>query len=340
MAILINAYCTVRHLPPLEFPHRVHGQRDRRDAELAEHLRGFVGYVLRDEDELTKRRYHIVRHIERVRHHLSLDVADEALDAFASWAERANAIAFLPDGTVRDPTGAVLLYPGATEPDAGAVMPYPADSRRRKDANQRRLRDSGFPVLESLPPVVGEDEIEPQPAAEVARRAMALAVVAIRGESLASDSGLSVAEIRNRLPLGFDALSPNERLFIEAASPTQQQVLDATWRYEALSALQWALALVDALPFPSTICDVPRTARIMLDADPARFAESTRLRPAADLLDALDLHYRLHWVIREAQQRSRDLPGAVEAGVVAERHYALNWLLLADAGWDDVDTPT
>jgi hypothetical protein len=29
------------------------------------------------------------------------------------------------------------------------------------------------------------------------------------------------------------------------------------------------------------------------------------------------------------------------AGVVAERHHALNWLTcLGDADWDDVDTPT
>ncbi|PSD21825.1 hypothetical protein C7E13_19565 [Stenotrophomonas maltophilia] len=57
--------------------------------------------------------------------------------------------------------------------------------------------------------------------------------------------------------------------------------------------------------------------------------------------DALDLHYRLHWVAREAQRQGAPMPGALEGGVIYERHYALNWLFCFEqADWDDVDTPT
>ena len=35
------------------------------------------------------------------------------------------------------------------------------------------------------------------------------------------------------------------------------------------------------------------------------------------------------------------MPGALEGGVIYERHYALNWLFCFEqADWDDVDTPT
>lgn len=40
--VLVNAYATLRDLPPLDLPHRVLGARDRSDPELAEHLRGSI----------------------------------------------------------------------------------------------------------------------------------------------------------------------------------------------------------------------------------------------------------------------------------------------------------
>lgn len=106
MALLINAYCTHRDPPPLDFPHQFNNRRDRSDPELDEHLNGFVGYILnRGEREMTQSLYHVMRHIERVQHHLSLEVEDDDLDAFSGWAWQSNAILFLPDGTVRDPSG-------------------------------------------------------------------------------------------------------------------------------------------------------------------------------------------------------------------------------------------
>jgi hypothetical protein len=45
--------------------------------------------------------------------------------------------------------------------------------------------------------------------------------------------------------------------------------------------------------------------------------------------------------VRQAELDEKAAPAKLEAGVVAERHYALNWLVrYGDADWDDVDTPT
>ena len=130
MSILINAYCTHCSPPSLAFPHELNNRRDRSDPELLEHLNGFVGYVTgQGEREMTQTLYNVARHIQRVRHHLSLNVDEDDLEAFSLWAARSNAICFLPDGTVRDPAGLVLVDPDSEEPEEEAEIPYPEDAR-------------------------------------------------------------------------------------------------------------------------------------------------------------------------------------------------------------------
>ena len=79
----------------------------------------------------------------------------------------------------------------------------------------------------------------------------------------------------------------------------------------------------------------------MIDLDAPRFIAGARLRPTGEILDVLDLHYRLHWVVRQAGVDNQGPPAGLEVGVVRERHFALNWLVgYGDADWDDVETPT
>lgn len=124
-------------------------------------------------------------------------------------------------------------------------------------------------------------------------------------------------------------------------SPDQQAIVNHTWRYEALAVLRWALGSGPALGLPSDPCDVSAVARAMLDTAGADLLASARLRPTADLLDALDLTYRLAWAVTDARVNDHPPLDGLEPGVVAERHYALNWLTrFGDAAWDDVETPT
>jgi hypothetical protein len=197
-------------------------------------------------------------------------------------------------------------------------------------------------VPPTLPPVVGESEVTPRAASDVANRALALFAVALRGESLNTPGHeIPTSELRKRLPLSFSALTPKELRFLESPSPEKQDVVNAVWRYEALYLLLWALGLFDELALPTRICDVPAVARLMFEADASNFVARAALRPVRDLLDALDQHFRLHWVTRQAGLDRRAPLAGLEPGVVAERHHALNWLVrFEDAEWDDVDTPT
>ena len=120
----------------------------------------------------------------------------------------------------------------------------------------------------------------------------------------------------------------------------------------------WALGFVDELDWPHEQCQADRLHELIFDAceNTASFIGSARLRPLDELLDALELSTRQHWAIRDAHRRQAAVPAnfdwnqpgdmvpAVECpvfGVIAERHYALNWLMrFRNAQWDTVDTPT
>lgn len=339
MPVLINAYCTHRAPPPLGFPHALNARRDRSDPELLPHLDGFAGFITKGgERPMTRTLFHVLCHLRRVRHHLSLNIDERHLDAFAAWGWEANALVFLPDGSVRDPAGATLVDPGGAEPDEKARVPYPEEARARKAATEAALAARGLKLPPNLPPVVSEVEVLLRDPAEVEARARALLIVALRGESLAEEDPLTQEALEERLPGASAALTVTERrLFADA--PTEQEVLDATWRYEALHALAWALELVPDLAYPSRACDVPALAKAFLAPDDPERAP--RLRPASDILDALDTTYRCHWAARQAHLDEEKAPGGLEPGVVAERHHALNWLVRhEDADWDDVSCPT
>ena len=143
------------------------------------------------------------------------------------------------------------------------------------------------------------------------------------------------------MPLGFGALSPDERAFLEKAAPDKQELANHGWAQEALGVLAWSVGWVPELPFPTQIVDVPALAKIVLTHTTDAAVSAATLRSPSEILDALDLHYRLHWITTDARVKNTPCPGSLVPGVVLERHRALNWLTKdQDADWDDVDTAT
>src|SRR5262245_44835213 len=116
----------------------------------------------------------------------------------------------------------------------------PRDARDRQARSEEELSQFGVRTPATLPPVVSETEVALRPALEVARRAMALFVVALRAESLMCPE-LAVADLRQKRPLAFLALTPKESLFLNDEAPDQQQITNFAWRYEAAWMLGWAL---------------------------------------------------------------------------------------------------
>lgn len=128
--MLINAYST---LGPVLAPPPQAGSASVRgldDPALAPHLGGFVNYVLGHGDgQMTAARYHLMRHVQRVRQHYLFELAETDIGVLQPWLLQANAVCFLEDGSVRDPAGRVLL---GDAPDPQAQVPYPADAGQRR----------------------------------------------------------------------------------------------------------------------------------------------------------------------------------------------------------------
>jgi hypothetical protein len=334
--LLFNAYCTKVLVPKPLFPHKLQGRRDLSDPELLEHLGGFCGFVFtRGDGQMTQDKFHVILHLQRVQHHITMRVAPADLPAFQAWALEANAIVFTQDGNIVDPQGRVLIgaLDGKAEPMA--QLPYPAQALARKAATEAQLKARGIEVADTLPPVVCEDELLLRDKNEVVERARALLVTALRAESVASGEPMATEALLDKMPLAEDGLSPLERAFLGLAAPTQEQCAQFIWGYESLYLLEWALGLAKELPYPSQACDAASTVATLIEM------RGPELRVPSELLDALDLHYRLHWAIRQKRlKKQADMPG-IDADVVMQRHHALNWLVrYQHAPWDDVDTPT
>jgi hypothetical protein len=339
--LLVNAYCTVATVPEPPFAHTLHGRRDDSDPDMRQELGGFLHYLQSlGGGKMTTTRYHAMRHIQRTRHQFSFGVARRESAALAEWALQANALLLLPDGQLRDPHLKVLVSAadGSAEPDA--VVPFPADAWQRKASTEAALAARNLHPAATLPPLVAEPELRLRSAAEAGQRAVALLAVALRAESLAAGNPLPAAELEQKLPGVRQTLSPLETAFMDAEQPAAADLTRFSWRYESLLTLEWALGLAD-LPWPDGPCDAAATARTLLERAEEVVGAKARLRPAAEILDALDLHYRLHWLVRQARIDGKPLPAEVDAGVVSERHHVLNWLTgFENAAWDDTDTPT
>ena len=207
----------------------------------------------------------------------------------------------------------------------------------RKERSVARLKKEGVPTIEHLPVIEDSKEAKARSADEVAKRAIAVCLTAVKGE------GIEQATIDSLVKkYGADKFfTPKEAAFIKNPKPTQQDRIQFSWRYECYWVLLWALGYVDALDRPEGVCDVSKAVIILRDRTTDQFIKDAKLRPMTAILDEADLIYRYHWAVTEARVNNKKAPAKLEAGVVQERHYVLNWLIgYMDQEWDDISTDT
>ena len=343
--VLVNAYATIAVTPELDFPHDLLCQRDHSDPELAEHLDGFIGYVMsRGDGQMNAMRYHLWRHIQRVQNHISLRVKQQDLSAMSAWAASANAIVFLPDGSVCTPELATLMTTeGVFSEHEG--LPYLPDALARREQSLALLADLSPKPPASMPPVLAEAEVHLRSVADIVHRALSLFCVASEGIVILDKEDSCLPFMAERNPVGLAMLSEQEKAFIAAEEPDEHAAIQMSWRHEALNVLLWALS---KNPEPLSPASDVVDSQVVFDKtmkliELNNSGHAFTLRPTAEILDLLDLTWRQHWAIRQAAQSDEPVEGLIP-GVVMERHYALNWLTNfqndTDTDWDDIDTPT
>jgi hypothetical protein len=212
-----------------------------------------------------------------------------------------------------------------------------AEAKTRKQRSEAVLRAEAVPVNAALPVIETESKARRRSKEEVAHRALALLVVAVKGEGLDQGTVQKIAKQYGLTPY----FTPKERGFLQDASPSQEDRVQFSWRYEAAWTLLWALGFVDKLDKPSKICDVARAVKLMKERTAQQFITESKLRSLQEILDQADRIYRYHWAVVDARLKGKDPPGGLEPGVTLERHHALNWLIgYMDQEWDDVTTDT
>jgi hypothetical protein len=208
---------------------------------------------------------------------------------------------------------------------------------RRKAASIRLLQARNIPTIDHLPPLDPDEDLSTRPVLDVFHRMRGNFLYFMRGNFALHD--VPFAEFRERLDRlqAWDHLSPNERRVVDSPTPTEQQIIQTSWALEAVFALQWSLGLVSDLPWPTALCDMQDTVDIM---KATTTCDNLTLRPLSDLLDQMDVHYRLHWACRESMLHGDEPPGELNESVILERRRALEWLVYPDRPWDDVDLST
>ena len=231
------------------------------------------------------------------------------------------------------------------------------DGNRPEEAQadvERRLRsialleDKHIPYMEYLRSEALESEVHLRSRKEMVQRAAALFAVAVYSEVMLSEgSGREEALFNfNKMEqlYGVESyLTPDEAAYIDNPDPEEQECIQFGWRYECAGVLLWAAGVVDDLPYPSKIIDVPVLAAIFWQHKGIGELLSKGFpRSQSEILDAADITLRYDWACVEAQIHEKDAPASLNGGVVMERHYAFNWIIGANGGadWDDIQPNT
>ncbi|MGL4604306.1 MAG: DUF4272 domain-containing protein [Iodobacter sp.] len=211
------------------------------------------------------------------------------------------------------------------------------EALQRKERSERVLRAEAVPINKFLPVIETERGARHRTKDKVAYRALALLVVAVKGEGLEQPSVEKIVK-----DYGLDPhFTPKERAFVKNVSPSQHDKVQFVWRYEAAWTLLWALGYVEKLEKPVAICDVLRAVKFMQERKTKQFIADAKLRALPEILDQADRIYRYHWAAVDARVNGKKTPAGLEPGITLERHYALNWLVgYMDQEWDDISTDT
>lgn len=213
----------------------------------------------------------------------------------------------------------------------------PTEALARKARSEALLKKHRVPVNANLPVIETAAEVSARDTATIARRALCLLVVALKGEGLE-------AEFVDKWKTAHDLsahFTPLEKAFLSNPSPSAQDLATFSWRYEAAWVLLWSLGHASTLGLPTAMGDTPASVKLLTTRTTARIIADARPRAIDEVLDQADLIYRCHWAVVEARLNQEPPPADLNPDVVVERHWALNWLIgYMGQDWDHISTDT
>lgn len=214
------------------------------------------------------------------------------------------------------------------------TLPAQKLAQLRKVKNENILLQQGIPVYKSLPPIINDQKVIIRDKHEIAQRAIALCIVALKAEGL---EGKKINQFLKRFKAN-DFLTAKEQKFIQEKITKQTDKAHFSWQYECYWVLLWVLGYVDKLDYPSSICDVASAASILQESSGYRnFLGQVRPRTTREILDEADLTFRYYQACIYAQRQQQAAPSHLDPEVVYERHYTFHWLI-SEKKWDSIVT--
>ena len=335
-----------------------------------EQLQGVWAYFRQVETEHIDIQRNLLYHLRQCRGMVSVNAVYDGpqnADKEGAISERMGVVTAALQGVLTwgmdalvDPAGKIILnkdgksdleyyMPSEVPIPADWAKDAPPEAVERRNKSMALLRDRHIYVTPWLPLLWERAEEPGRTLEEVCRRAAALLIVSLYSECRVGEH-MSYEESRefvNPIIESYGAeesfFSPEEWTYLNDPNSTEQTQIQYAWQYENLWVMEWALGLTDDLFWPTRICDVPQSVRIMREyPSMEELTAAARLRPRKELLSQADLIYRLHWACVDARVMGMPAPQELEEGVVMERHRALFWLAGCDemCPWDDVDLST
>ncbi|BDS12233.1 DUF4272 domain-containing protein [Aureispira anguillae] len=205
----------------------------------------------------------------------------------------------------------------------------------RKSRSEQILQQQQIKINTNLPCSPADEQVSIRSQAEILNRIYALTAVTAKAEGAPSDQIQQLITNKN-----ITHFSPYEQHAL-AQELSEKETSILTWRYESLFLLFWMVNKVDELPHPSEMCKVETFLNPIFQLSRAAFEADIKLRTKKEVLDLLDLTYRMNWACTDANLKKETPPGNLHPGIVYERHYTLNWLThYKNQSWDDIRTDT
>jgi len=213
------------------------------------------------------------------------------------------------------------------------------------DQIERRKKSEKYCISKNIPIysnpnslfVDPEDKVTLRLKDEVVDRALALVYLGLKSEGLEQ---VHLDKMNKEFNIS-EKLTKNEKEYALLSNPSEQQNINANWRYESLHVLLWSLSFIDDLEYPNQICSVVDDVKIIYELGEKRFREQAKLRSKKEILDQADLILRFDWACVNARVKNENVPGELNSSIVYERHYSLNWLIkYMKQDWDIVTTNT
>lgn len=208
----------------------------------------------------------------------------------------------------------------------------------RKSASETKIRSLDMPINDELAPLAAEDEIELRSADDVLQRMIALWSV-VGSAMIPGNRYFHRYIVANRYQ---PWLSDREMRFLLKEKPGEPLRIQYSWQLEALYFIGWCAGLIEHIDIPagpSSLKDI--VALFPTDmAPPNRLKDAIKLRSKAEIMDQLDLVYRLDWSARNTPPTNDGIAPAVNAGVIQEWHRAANWMIRhkGQDNWDEIET--